>query len=356
MFTVLCLFPSGHALMANDWYLAVKKIIFKTEKTSIVTGFVCDDFYLLHNPGETHLEKPARLESILKELKDKNLFPKLLPVKPSPAKMEWITEIHSPDYVRKVKDACRSGQKHLPSPDTGVSKESFDVALLAVGGVLEAIDAVMNGKVKNAFCAVRPPGHHALKDKAMGFCLFNNVAIGARYLQRKYNLKKIFIVDWDVHHGNGTQDAFYDDPSVFYFSVHQYPFYPGSGASDERGAGKGYGYNLNVPLPAGSGDEACRKIFQDILKPKIIEFKPDFILISAGFDAHKDDPLGGMQLTPEGFAKMTAILKEQAEITCNGRIVSVLEGGYDLEGLSKSVAAHIVVLLGDRSVPGRLLE
>ncbi|MBU4212827.1 MAG: histone deacetylase [Verrucomicrobia bacterium] len=335
--------------MAENWFVAVKEIIFKKEKNSATTGFVYDEFYLLHHPGETHPEQPVRLESILKELKEKNLFSRLLHIKPSPAKIEWITEIHSPEYVREVKEICRSGQKYLHSPDTGISKESFNVALLAAGGVLEAIDAVMSGKVRNAFCAVRPPGHHALKNRAMGFCLFNNVAIGARYLQKKYNLKKILIVDWDVHHGNGTQDAFYDDPTVFFFSVHQYPFYLDSGASEEKGTGKGYGYNLNAPLPAGSGDEAYRKVFQDILKPKIIEFKPDFILISAGFDAHKDDPLGGMQLTPEGFAQMTAILKELAKNICNGRMVSVLEGGYDLEGLSISVSAHIAVLLGVRS-------
>ncbi|MCG2659618.1 MAG: histone deacetylase [Kiritimatiellae bacterium] len=340
---------NGYELMAENWFVAVKEIIFKKEKNSATTGFVYDEFYLLHHPGETHPEQPVRLESILKELKEKNLFSRLLHIKPSPAKIEWITEIHSPEYVREVKEICRSGQKYLHSPDTGISKESFNVALLAAGGVLEAIDAVMGGKVRNAFCAVRPPGHHALKNRAMGFCLFNNVAIGARYLQKKYNLKKILIVDWDVHHGNGTQDAFYDDPTVFFFSVHQYPFYLDSGASEEKGTGKGYGYNLNAPLPAGSGDEAYRKVFQDILKPKIIEFKPDFILISAGFDAHKDDPLGGMQLTPEGFAQMTAILKELAKNICNGRMVSVLEGGYDLEGLSISVSAHIAVLLGVRS-------
>ncbi len=336
----------GYELMAENWSVALKEIIFKKEKNSPTTGFVYDDFYLAHNPGKTHPEQPVRLNAILKGLRKKNLFHQLLHIKPLPANVEWITQIHSPDYVREVMKVSQSGQKYLHSPDTGISEESFNVALLALGGVLKAIDAVMSGKIRSAFCAVRPPGHHAIKDKAMGFCLFNNVAIGARYLQKKYNLKKVFIVDWDVHHGNGTQDAFYDDPTVFFFSVHQYPFYPGSGRSEEKGTGDGYGYTFNVPLPAGSGDEAYQKVFQNILKPEIIKFKPDFIFISAGFDAHKDDPLGDMQLTPEGFAQMTAILKELAENICNGRIVSVLEGGYNLEGLSMSVSAHIAALLG----------
>ncbi|HEX29514.1 TPA: histone deacetylase, partial [Candidatus Poribacteria bacterium] len=198
---------------------------------------------------------------------------------------------------------------------------------------------------KNVFCAIRPPGHHALKSRAMGFCLFNNVAIGARYIQRKYGLSKVLIVDWDVHHGNGTQAIFYDDPTALYFSTHQYPFYPGTGSREERGIGKGEGYTVNVPLPAGSGDEEYVRIFEEILRPKAIQFDPDFILISAGFDPYEDDPIGGMRVTPEGFAELTKIVKEIAEECCEGRLVSVLEGGYNLEGLAESVEAHILALM-----------
>ncbi len=260
--------------------------------------------------------------------------------------LEWVTAIHSPEYAKRVRDSCREGVKYMDSVDTPISPESYDVALAAVGGVLSAIDEVMAGNVSNAFCAVRPPGHHALRDRAMGFCLFNNVAISARYVQRKYGLSKVLIVDWDVHHGNGTQAAFYDDPTVLYFSTHQYPFYPGTGSEEEKGTGEGLGYNVNVPMPAGSGDEEYIKAFKEILKPKALEFKPDFVLISAGFDAHKDDLLGGMNVTVKGFEEMTAIVKDIAETCCNGRIVSVLEGGYNLSGLAESVEAHILALQG----------
>jgi len=216
---------------------------------------------------------------------------------------------------------------------------------MAAGGVLAAIDAVMEQKVTNAFCAVRPPGHHALENRAMGFCIFNNVAIGTRYIQEKHNLPKVLIVDWDVHHGNGTQAAFYDDPNVLYFSVHQYPFYPGSGSQAEQGRGKGLKTNINVPLPAGSGDESYVKAFEEKLAPAASSFAPDFVLVSAGFDAHKGDLLGGMRVTEQGFAKLTQIVKSIAEKCCSGRLVSVLEGGYGMEGLAASVEAHIRVLM-----------
>jgi len=216
---------------------------------------------------------------------------------------------------------------------------------MAAGGVLTAIDAVIEQKVTNAFCAVRPPGHHALENRAMGFCIFNNVAIGTRYIQEKHNLPKILIVDWDVHHGNGTQAAFYDDPNVLYFSVHQYPFYPGSGSQAEQGSGKGLQTNINVPLPPGSGDESYVKAFEEKLTPAASSFVPDFVLVSAGFDAHKGDLLGGMRVTEQGFAKLTQIVKSIAEKCCAGRLVSVLEGGYGMEGLAASVEAHIRVLM-----------
>jgi len=210
--------------------------------------------------------------------------------------------------------------------------------------VLTAIDAVMEKKVTNAFCAIRPPGHHAVRDQAMGFCIFNNVAIGARYIQKKYNLSKILIVDWDVHHGNSTQAMFYDDPNVLYFGVHQYPFYPGTGSEAEKGSGEGLNYNINVPLPAGSGDSIYLRVFEEKLWPAALAFCPDFVLISAGFDAHENDLLGDMKVTSEGFAQLTQIVKQIAQECCEGRLVSVLEGGYG-DGLAICAEAHIRVLM-----------
>jgi acetoin utilization deacetylase AcuC-like enzyme len=211
--------------------------------------------------------------------------------------------------------------------------------MLAAGGVMAGIDAVLEKRVDAAFCAVRPPGHHAERDRAMGFCLFNNVAIGARYAQRKHSLEKIAILDWDVHHGNGTQHMFEDDPTVFYISLHQYPFYPGTGARGERGVGEGTGFTLNIPLPAGTGEDRYLRAFDEEIVPALTDYKPDLLLISAGFDAHKDDPLGGMLLTEESFAKFTTLLQDIAPV------VSVLEGGYNLEALARSVEAHLGVLL-----------
>jgi acetoin utilization deacetylase AcuC-like enzyme len=215
---------------------------------------------------------------------------------------------------------------------------------MAVSGVLTAIDRVMEGSLLNAFCAVRPPGHHAESNRAMGFCLFNNVAIGARYLQKRHGLKRIFILDWDVHHGNGTQHSFYDDPTVFYFSTHQYPFYPGTGSEAERGAGEGEGTTLNCPLPSGSGDREMLSIFEKELASSVMSFSPDFILLSAGFDAHRDDPLASLQVTDGGFREMTRIVKSLAQTACQGRVVSSLEGGYNLAALARSVGVHLEIL------------
>jgi acetoin utilization deacetylase AcuC-like enzyme len=234
----------------------------------------------------------------------------------------------------------------VDSPDSPASADSYQVALNAVGGVQSAIDAVVEGKIRNAFCAIRPPGHHALKDKAMGFCLFNNVAIAAKYIQQKHRLAKVLIVDWDVHHGNGTQAIFDEDPMVLYFSIHQSPFYPGTGSAGDIGVGKGLGSKINVPLPAGCGDADYKKAFEERLKPAAAAFKPDFVLVSAGFDAANGDLLGGMKVTPQGYAELTRIVKGIAEASCNGRLVSMLEGGYDTEALAASVEAHVRVLIG----------
>jgi acetoin utilization deacetylase AcuC-like enzyme len=308
------------------------------------TGFVYGHIYLKHDTGAGHPERAERLTAIVNRLKQSELLLKLVAIEPVVASPEWLTTVHTAKYVARVKKSCQAGAGYLDSGDTPVCVNSYDVALAAVGGVLSAVDAVMNGKVTNAFCAVRPPGHHALKDRAMGFCLFNNVAIAARYIQKKHKLAKVLIVDWDVHHGNGTQAAFYDDPTVFYFSAHQSPFYPGTGNAEERGEAKGVGFTLNVPLPAGSGDAEYQKAFEERLKPAAKAFKPDFVLISAGFDAARDDLLGRMKLTPAGYAALTRIVKGIAEEICHGRLISILEGGYNLDALAASVEAHVRTL------------
>ena len=315
-----------------------------TNQKASETGFVYDDIYLEHKTTEGHPEAPQRLVAIVDRLKAKELYSRLFKLSPKPVSSEWLTMVHSPEYIQRVRRSCEEGAGYLDSMDVPISPKSYKAALAAVGGVLCAIDAVMEKKVTNAFCAVRPPGHHALKNKAMGFCIFNNLAIGTRYVQKKHGLSKILIVDWDVHHGNGTQAAFYNDPSVLYFSVHQYPFYPGTGSETEKGGGKGLNYNINVPLPAGSGDADYVRVFREKLEPAALAFSPDFVLISAGFDAHKDDLLGGMRVTAQGFAQLTQTVKEIAEKCCEGRLVSVLEGGYGLDGLAASVEAHIKVL------------
>jgi acetoin utilization deacetylase AcuC-like enzyme/formylglycine-generating enzyme required for sulfatase activity len=319
------------------------------KSNKLKTGFVYDDVYLKHRTGSRHPEKPQRLTAIVssleKYLSDENSRLQLISPKPFSDTVDWLTTIHSPEYIKRVKESCQNREEYMDSIDTPISPESYEVAVMAVGGVLSAIDGVMNEKIKNAFCAVRPPGHHSLRNKAMGFCIFNNIAIGAKYIQRKYNLSKVLIVDWDVHHGNGTQEAFYNDPTVLYFSAHRSPFYPGTGYADEKGVGKGLNYTINVEMTAGNGDIDYKKVFESILKPKAMEFDPDFVLVSAGFDAHKDDPLGGMNITANGYAEMTKIVKDIAKKCCDGRLVSVLEGGYSLEGLAESVDAHVSVLM-----------
>jgi acetoin utilization deacetylase AcuC-like enzyme/formylglycine-generating enzyme required for sulfatase activity len=317
----------------------------KQAKNMSKTGLVYDDIYIEHKTTPGHPECPERLVRIIKQLRDKGLYQQLVKLKPSPADRRWIEKIHAPEYIDRARRSSENDAGYLDTGDVPISLESYEAAVMAAGGVLTAIDAVMERKVTNAFCAVRPPGHHALANQAMGFCIFNNVAIGARYIQEKHNLSKVLIVDWDVHHGNGTQAAFYDDPNVLYFSVHQYPFYPGSGSQAEQGTGKGLKTTINVPLPAGSGDERYIKEFEEKLTPAASFFSPDFVLISAGFDAHRDDLLGGMRVTEQGFAKLTQIVKNIAEKCCSGRLVSVLEGGYGLEGLTASVEAHIRVLM-----------
>lgn len=309
------------------------------------TGFLYDDIYLQHRTGAGHPERPQRLTAIVEKLKQTSLLPHLVALEPVRSSEEWLTTVHSPQYVERVRRSCREGVGYVDSMDAPASPESYKVAAKAVSGVLSAIDAVMEGRIDNAFCAVRPPGHHALKDRAMGFCLFNNVAIAARYIQKKHKLSRVLIIDWDVHHGNGTQEMFFDDPTVMYLGVHRHPFYPGTGSAAERGTGRGLNYTLNVPLPAGSGDREFLDAFKTKLLPAALKFRPDFTLISAGFDAHENDPLGGMKVTAQGYGELTRIVKDLAEACCGGRLVSMLEGGYDVEGLAASVEEHIRVLM-----------
>lgn len=311
------------------------------------TGLAYHEDMLKHDTGPAHPESKTRLSAIMNRLKDAGLLSKLKLVKVSPSPLNWIFLVHSQEYVAEVERKCGEGNRFLHSADTAISNDSFEAARLAVGGVLCAIDAVMEGEVENAFCAIRPPGHHASGNTAMGFCIFNNAAIGARYVQEKYKLKKVLIVDFDVHHGNGTQKIFNDDPNVLYFSIHRSLFYPGTGGVEDRGAGQGCGLKVNVPVSKGGGDKEYLKAFEEILKPQALEFKPDFILVSAGFDAHEDDPIGGMEVTAECYAAMTRVVKGLAEKCCNGRLVSMLEGGYGLQGLADSVEKHISVLRGD---------
>jgi acetoin utilization deacetylase AcuC-like enzyme len=311
------------------------------------TGLLYDDIYLRHLSGNTgHPERPERLISIRDALQKAGLTQNLYPIHPRRVTDHELELVHKPPYVALVRRELSNlqGVRELSTGDTLVSPGSLEAAEFAAGGVLNAVDAVMQGKVKNAFAAIRPPGHHATPTRGMGFCIFNNVAIAARYLQRKYGLQRVLIVDWDYHHGNGTQDTFYEDGSVFYFSTHHYGAYPGTGSAAETGAGKGAGKILNVPLPPRASDTQIVEAFQTKLVPAARNFKPDFILISAGFDGMRNDLLGVFDITPAGFAAITRIVVGLAKELCQGRVVSVLEGGYRLDGLAESVVAHVQVL------------
>lgn len=306
-------------------------------------GFIFHPEYLRHDTGRNHPEEPARLTAITSHLEAVGLLAELVRTEPTEPAQDWITLAHTPVHVKAVEEACARGVTAL-DPDTYVSPASYRAALLAVGGALQAVDQVMEGTVSSAFVALRPPGHHAERERAMGFCLFNNIAIAARYAQKRYGLKRVLIVDWDVHHGNGTQHAFEDDPTVLFFSTHQYPFYPGTGRATERGSGAGLGYTVNVPLAAGCGDREYTEVFEQILYPAAQGFAPDLVLISAGFDAHREDPLAGMLVTEAGYERMTVIVRDIAEEFAGGRVVSLLEGGYNLEALARSVERHLRIL------------
>jgi len=309
------------------------------------TGLVYHPAYLEHDMGAGHPESPNRLRAIMQRLEESGTAARLLKIEPRLAEDEWITQVHTPGYVASLKRAAPVRGRVSLDQDTSMSPGSLTAAYLAAGGALAAVDAIMEGQVNHVFCAVRPPGHHAEAGRAMGFCLLNNVAIAARYLQNKYGLTRVLIVDWDVHHGNGTQHSFEDDPSVLFFSTHQYPHYPGTGRGTERGKGAGEGFTINVPMEAGEGDEEYRAVFHKTLVPAADTFKPEFVIISAGFDAHKDDPLASMGLTEAGYAELTEIVAGIAKRHANGRMLSSLEGGYNLTALAASVEAHVKALL-----------
>jgi acetoin utilization deacetylase AcuC-like enzyme len=311
-------------------------------------GLVYDPIYLEHDTGD-HVENSQRLVDAMSYLKETGIKEKLTCLPPRPASLEELEMIHAPEYISYVKSKTERGGGWL-DPDTVISPKSYEAALYAAGGVLAAVEAMMKGEVDNAFALVRPPGHHAIHDRAMGFCIFNNVAIAAKFALSKFNLNRVLIADFDVHHGNGTQDAFYADPEVLYFSTHQYPFYPGTGWMDETGAGEGEGATVNFPMAAGWGDEEYLRAFNEVLVPVARRFQPQLILISAGFDAHWADQLAMMSVTITGFARMVMILKELAAELCQGRLVFTLEGGYNLRVVASSIKAVFDVLLGNSEI------
>ena len=298
-------------------------------------GFFYDEVFLQHKPPVGHPERPDRLRSIVHHLKSSGFWDSLDHRTPTPATEDHVLSVHTQKHLERIRQVCASGGGVLDEGDTHAVRGSFEAAMLAAGSVINAIDLVLGDQAAAAFCAARPPGHHAERDRPMGFCLFNNVAIGARYAQQNHAIERVAILDWDVHHGNGTQHLFEADPTVLYISLHQYPFYPGTGAHGERGIGRGEGYTTNFPLPAGTGDEQYLSIFKNDIVPALSRYEPGVLIISAGFDAHRDDPLGGMELTEGSFARMTDLVKGIAPI------VSVLEGGYNLEALAASVESHL---------------
>jgi acetoin utilization deacetylase AcuC-like enzyme len=310
----------------------------------MATGYVYHPIYLKHDTGR-HVEIAARLEAIIAYLEKTGLTSQLTLIEPRPATIDEIALVHQRQYIKEIEETAAKGGGWL-DPDTVMSSESYQAALYAAGGVIRAVEAVMVGEVANAFALVRPPGHHATASQAMGFCLFNNIAIAAKYALNKYKLERILIIDFDVHHGNGTQAAFYDNPHVMYISTHEYPFYPGTGRLEEVGSGEGRGTNLNIPLPAGCGDEEYLAAFEQIIVPAARRFKPQLILVSTGYDGHWGDPLAMMRLSVGGYGRMAGIIKGLADELCEGRLALTLEGGYNLKAQAASVKATFDALMG----------
>ena len=314
------------------------------------TAFASDPRFEDHDTGRGHPERASRLSHTLEHLNNESWFSSLDSVTAVDCGQEWLAAVHHRGLIERARASCEQGLPYLDTPDVAICDVSFDIARLAAGTVLTLADTVASGSADNGFALIRPPGHHAEYDAALGFCLFNNIAIAARYLQQHHGLEKILILDWDVHHGNGTQHLFEEDPSVFYVSIHQYPHYPGTGSRSETGTGTGKGTTLNCPMNAGADNDTYTEAFTEKILPAVDRFRPDMILISAGFDAHQADPLGSINLTADYYGWMTKRLMECADRHCNGRLLSVLEGGYDLDALAFSVATHIKTLKSFDSV------
>ncbi|MGA2270127.1 MAG: histone deacetylase [Bryobacteraceae bacterium] len=311
----------------------------------LATALLADPVFREHLAGREHPERPERFDAVVQGLRQAGLLARLSHVDRRAATEEELLLCHTPEYLRTARHDVMSGRPYLSTGDTDITPNSWEVAAQAAGGVLNGVDTVVAGKARNAFCAVRPPGHHATASRGMGFCLLNNVALAARYAQRRHGLARVLIVDWDVHHGNGTEDIFYSDPTVFYFSTHQWPLYPGTGRADETGEGAGQGTTMNFPFPAGSGRKEILGAVRTSLAPAAERFQPDLVLISAGFDSRAGDPLGRFTLTDRDFADLTSAVMEMAARHAGGRVVSVLEGGYDLDGLASAAAAHVEALM-----------
>lgn len=318
------------------------------------TAIIHHPIYEKHDTGVGHPETPERYRVVIDALKkDEKLWSELVEITPEKAPQGIVQAAHTKDHFTHVENAFADGHDRLDA-DTIISMQSFDASLFAAGGACRAVDAVMQGEAKNAFVAVRPPGHHATAERAMGFCLFNNVAVAARYAQNKYKeIDRVAIVDWDVHHGNGTQGIFYSDPTVYFFSMHQYPWYPGTGSRGETGQGRGLGSTLNIPVKAHTSATEQKRAFEAAIEEMSVKMKPDLIMISAGFDAHLSDPLGQLKLEDPDFVSMTRTAMEWADEVCGGRIVSCLEGGYNLETLGDTVRIH-VAMLTESHVPQKM--
>jgi len=310
------------------------------------TGLVTHARCLDHYPGPGHPERPERLAAVLTRLERSGLASELAQLRAPPAPPARLAAVHRREYLRGLEQACQGGRALLDGGDTYVCDASFEAAVLAAGGLLAAVERVLDGRWHNAFVAVRPPGHHAEEAQALGFCLVNHVAVAARFLRDAGHLERVAILDWDVHHGNGTQHLFERDASVFYASLHQYPHYPGTGAASERGLGPGEGTTLNCPLSAGTGDSEWLAALERQVLPALEDFRPQFVLVSAGFDAHAQDPLSGTRLSEDGYRRMTRAVADLARRTAGGRVVTLLEGGYHLDALGRSVEAHVEELLG----------
>jgi acetoin utilization deacetylase AcuC-like enzyme len=308
--------------------------------TTLPTALVFDEICKCHRPGIDAPECPQRYDAVRGALAQSPYYTALQLQKPRAVTEAEVRLCHGDAYVTLVKREIEAGAAKLSTGDTELCSESLKAALFAAGAACVSVDAVLAGQAKNAFCLTRPPGHHATPDRGMGFCIFNNVGIAARYAQQKYKLEKVLIIDWDVHHGNGTQDIFYEDPSVLFFSTHQAPWYPWTGGKEETGRGKGLGSTLNCPLERGAGRKEFLSAFEGQLLPAVNRFRPDLVILSAGFDARVDDPLGRLKLTDEDYVELTGLVLDIARQHCGGRLVSVLEGGYNLTGLAAASAAH----------------